>query len=71
VTILDRVLEASRPLPLRGKGRLFNRFTPHTGSREVRATLDGGRAVAGSWTQFDVDPSHETDCLFVHRRAQA
>ena len=42
MTILDRVLEASRPLPLRGKGRLFNRFTPHTGSREVR--------VAGSYT---------------------
>jgi FkbM family methyltransferase len=37
----------------------------------VPASLRGGRAVAGSWTQFDVDPSHETDCLFVHRRALA
>jgi hypothetical protein len=37
----------------------------------VPATLSGGRAVAGSWTQFDADPSHETDCLFVHRRVLA
>ncbi len=42
VTILDRVLAAGRPLHVRGKGRLFDRFTPHTGSREV--------AVAGSYT---------------------
>lgn len=51
MTILDRVLAASRPLPLRGKGRLFNRFTPHTGSREVRVagcyrmTLDLANAI--------------------------
>jgi len=42
MTILDRVLEAGRPLQVRGKGRLFDRFTPHTGSREV--------TVAGSYT---------------------
>jgi FkbM family methyltransferase len=35
----------------------------------VPASLRGGRAVAGSWSDFDIDPAHETDCLFVHRRA--
>jgi FkbM family methyltransferase len=31
------------------------------------ASLQGGRAVPGDWSQFDLDPAHETDCLFVHR----
>jgi len=35
------------------------------------ASLRGGRLVSDSWSAFDVDPSHETDCLFVHRRALA
>ena len=35
------------------------------------ASLQNGRAVPGAWSEFDVDPSHETDCLFVHRRAVA
>jgi FkbM family methyltransferase len=28
-----------------------------------------GRVVAQSWTTFDADPAHETDCLFVHQKA--
>jgi FkbM family methyltransferase len=35
----------------------------------VPASLVAGRAVPKSWTAFDVDPSHEADCLFVHRKA--
>jgi FkbM family methyltransferase len=30
-----------------------------------------GRAIAGSWSAFDTDPAHETDCLFVHRTVLA
>jgi FkbM family methyltransferase len=30
-----------------------------------------GRVVRGSWTDFDIDPAHETDCLFVHRTVQS
>ena len=33
------------------------------------ASLAGGRAMPRSWSTFDIDPTHETDCLFVHRRA--
>jgi hypothetical protein len=28
-----------------------------------------GRVMAGAWSEFDTDPDHETDCLFVHRTA--
>jgi FkbM family methyltransferase len=35
------------------------------------ASLAAGRAIAQPWTTFDVDPAHETDCLFVHRSARA
>jgi hypothetical protein len=37
----------------------------------VPAAVRAGRILAGSWTDFDIDPTHETDCLFVHRRALA
>jgi FkbM family methyltransferase len=35
------------------------------------ATVVLGRVVPGSWTAFDVNPTHETDCLFVHQTALA
>ena len=35
------------------------------------AHLSGGRAIPRSWSTFDIDPAHETDCLFVHTRALA
>jgi len=34
-------------------------------------SLTGRRAVPRSWKTFDIDPTHETDCLFVHRSALA
>jgi FkbM family methyltransferase len=37
----------------------------------VPATVRAGRATPRSWAQFDIDPSHESDCLFVHRKALA
>lgn len=42
MTVLDRVLAATRPLQVKGKGRLFDRLTPHDGMREVQ--------VAGTYT---------------------
>lgn len=33
------------------------------------AALVGQRAVPRRWDAFDADPSHEADCLFVHRKA--
>jgi FkbM family methyltransferase len=35
------------------------------------ASLVLGRLTAGSWADFDTDPEHETDCLFVHRTTLA
>jgi FkbM family methyltransferase len=35
------------------------------------ASLAIGRVAAQSWSTFDTDPEHETDCLFVHRTALA
>jgi FkbM family methyltransferase len=35
------------------------------------ASLVAGRAVPQSWTTFDLDPTHESDCLFVHRNARS
>ena len=35
------------------------------------ASLVHGRAIPRSWSTFDIDPAHETDCLFVHRNAVA
>jgi FkbM family methyltransferase len=35
----------------------------------IPATVAGGRVTSGSWMEFDLDPAHETDCLFVHRKA--
>jgi FkbM family methyltransferase len=35
------------------------------------ARMSRGRAVPQSWSTFDIDPAHETDCLFVHRGAVA
>jgi FkbM family methyltransferase len=37
----------------------------------VPASLVRGRVVAQSWTTFDADPAHETDCLFVHQKELA
>jgi FkbM family methyltransferase len=37
----------------------------------VPASIVLGRLIAQSWTTFDADPSHETDCLFVHQKALA
>lgn len=37
----------------------------------VPASLAGDRAVPRSWNGFDTDPTHETDCLFVHRKAMS
>jgi FkbM family methyltransferase len=34
----------------------------------VPAIVAGGRVTPGSWMAFDLDPAHETDCLFVHRK---
>jgi FkbM family methyltransferase len=33
------------------------------------AFLAGDHAVPRSWNGFDADPTHEADCLFVHRKA--
>jgi FkbM family methyltransferase len=33
------------------------------------AFLAGAQAVPRSWNGFDADPTHEADCLFVHRKA--
>jgi len=33
------------------------------------ASLVLGRVALASWTAFDTDPHHETDCLFVHHTA--
>jgi len=33
------------------------------------ASLVFGRVTAAPWTTFDIDPDHETDCLFVHHTA--
>jgi hypothetical protein len=33
------------------------------------ASLVRGRVLPESWTAFDTNPDHETDCLFVHRTA--
>jgi FkbM family methyltransferase len=35
------------------------------------ASLVLGRVTAAPWTTFDIDPDHETDCLFVHRTVSA
>ena len=35
------------------------------------ASLIGGRAVRRAWGAFDIDPTHETDCLFVHSAPRA
>jgi FkbM family methyltransferase len=37
----------------------------------VPASIVLGRLVAQSWSTFDADPAHETDCLFVHQKALA
>jgi FkbM family methyltransferase len=33
----------------------------------VPAVLAGGRAAPRAWAALDTDPTHEKDCLFVHR----
>jgi FkbM family methyltransferase len=35
------------------------------------ASMVSGRIVARPWSTFDADPTHETDCLFVHRSARS
>jgi hypothetical protein len=35
------------------------------------ATLTHGRVSPLTWSAFDTDPTHETDCLFVHHTAAA
>jgi FkbM family methyltransferase len=35
------------------------------------ASLRRGRAIPRAWSTFDIDPTHEFDCLFVHRNALA
>jgi FkbM family methyltransferase len=51
MTILERMIAASRPLQVKGKGFLLNPLTPHEGSRDVavagdyRMTLDLSNAI--------------------------
>jgi hypothetical protein len=35
------------------------------------AALTRRQAIPRSWSTFDIDPTHESDCLFIHRTAVA